>query len=127
MIPYLKRSIREISDSTPGRVLIVGDKQLKNGTIQLVNELGDFDGVGQYAANSVPKTTVQFNSLLHELYGKRFIDILSVVCPTSSQCNLVTDDYKPVFSDSTHFTKEGAAYVWRRGADRLFSLTPQSD
>ena len=120
--PFLSESLDAISKRARNRIWIVGSKKLSASSAQMVNNVGAIDKAERYAADSIPPDTKNLNRFLREIYGSRFVDILSAVCPNTHRCLILTDDYEPVFWDPAHFTKKGAEFIWKQGASQLFEF-----
>jgi len=115
---YLKESLHEISEMVSGQLWIVGSKKFSKSAVQLINELGRIDVGGSVVLS--PDATSS-NEILKNLYGSRFIDMQSLICPNSN-CYILTDKYKPVMWDITHFSKEGADFMWSHGGAKRFGF-----
>ena len=119
---FIKKSLGYISAQTKGKMWIVGSKTFSVSSARMVNDLGTLAGIGHHAASSIPQTTKNLNQFLEETYAPRFLNMLDPICPARDYCLVVTQELKPIFWDSTHFTKEGAVFIWNRGANHLFDF-----
>lgn len=51
------------------------------------------------------------NQVLSCITGIRFVDMMDVTCSEIDSCNVLTGHDGPVFFDTAHLTREGAAYL----------------
>lgn len=108
---YAAKKLTEISGAP---VYVVGRKDLKKGSIEIVNLHGRLNGLDQFAAKFKEPDTGAVNSILKGQFGNRYIDFFSLVCPNDDQCLVLDSNEKPLFYNASHLTREGARFFAKR-------------
>jgi hypothetical protein len=49
----------------------------------------------------------------------------ALICPAS--CYVLTNENEPIMSDASHFSQEGARFLWSHGGSRLFGFIDGSE
>lgn len=125
--PHVATALATLQAEARGRMLIVGNKAFVDSSVRIINDAGKIAGIERVAAERLHPETRSMNALLRELYPQDFVDLLPAICE-SDGCRILTNELRPVYWDSTHWTKEGAAYIWQRAGRKTFSfLSPPRD
>ena len=119
MISYIKQSVHDMSEITNAQVYLIGRKNLVKSSIEIINSFQRFVGVEKYAAKLQDGVAISINRDLSGVQGAKFIDMLSIVCPSNNECKVLDDKNMPLFFDKTHFTKYGAIYFGEKISDSL--------
>lgn len=110
MLSYIKQSVHGINEISNAQVYLIGRKNLVKSSIEIINSFQRFVGVEKYAAKLQDGVAISINKELSDVEGAKFIDMLSIVCPSKNVCKVLDDKNMPLFFDKTHFTKYGAIY-----------------
>jgi peptidoglycan/LPS O-acetylase OafA/YrhL len=115
-------ALRSLEGLTGARTVLVGAKAFDRSSIQMVNALGQIDGVEAFAADHVSPLSRRVNGFIGENFPGRFVDLLSAICPRPDFCRVLTDERRPIFFDFDHLTRSGAEYLGRKAAAELFAF-----
>jgi hypothetical protein len=110
----------DLTARTAARIEIASAKAFHYSSVQLVNHLGSIEGVEKHASTMIIPATIEANDLLRSRFGGRFIDLMASICPAKDFCHVLTSERKPIYWDQTHLTKDGAEFIARSVADRIF-------
>ncbi|ELE8675264.1 acyltransferase [Escherichia coli] len=108
---YIAKSVAAIKEITSNPIYLVGRKELKDNSANIVTRFGRISGVDVFAAKYFQEPwTDKINEQLKGIKGVNFIDIMSYVCPDNDYCNILTDNGMPTYYDTSHLTRYGAKY-----------------
>lgn len=110
-LPNVINSTIKIKSMTNASIYIFGNKILSKSSIDLVNSFGRVAGIGKYASEFRNKNSDLLNGKLSNIDGVKFVNMMSLTCPESDNCNVLTDDLQPIFFDAAHLTKSGAKFL----------------
>lgn len=110
-LPKINTAIRKISRLTNAKVYLFGNKILSKSSVDIVSVLGRVNGIKEYASGIRDETSDAVNKKLMNVHGVEFVDMMKLTCPSVNSCNVLTDDFKPIFFDAAHLTQDGAAYL----------------
>ncbi|HAT7728328.1 TPA: acyltransferase [Enterobacter cloacae] len=117
MIEYIKQSVSEIKNITNAKIYLIGRKNLVKSSIEIVNSFQRLVGVEKYAAKLQDGVAISINKKLSDIKDAKFIDMLSIVCPSNNECKVLDEKNRPLFFDKAHFTKYGAIYFGAKVSD----------
>jgi peptidoglycan/LPS O-acetylase OafA/YrhL len=109
-LPYNVKAIEKIKAMTGAELVVFGRKDLLKSSVDIVNALGRTSGIEGYASQFRNKDSYSLNLELAKIPGARFVDMMKLVCPQTDRCLVLTNNYKPIYYDQTHTTKEGAEF-----------------
>ena len=107
---------------TPDRIVVVGEKNFgeNNGKVYAKRHRPDYfeqsveveDGAG----------FLDRNARFHDIYGDRFVDLLSIVSAGGDRVKVFTPDHYFISADCRHLTRRGARFLagmieWERFFD----------
>lgn len=111
-LPYLKLSVDKIRSMSNAKIYVFGRKTMDKGSVDIVNLLGTKAGLERFAYKFKSAYTEKVNNEVRVVPGTIFIDMMSLSCPEEGRCVVLSMD-KPIFSDPSHITKEGAKFLSR--------------
>lgn len=112
-------SINEIQRRSNAQVFILGKKLFTMNSIDIVGRYGIEDYAKKNAFESKSKEAVDFNRVLDQNFGVKFIDPYPMICDDIiEKCSVVTDNYYPVMWQANHITPEAADWIARTRFDR---------
>ena len=118
-LPVMPASFAQLAARTDAPIYAVGNKTLNGSPVQLANQLGTTEGLGNFAYENIRHWTPPTNALIAEQDTVELIDILSMFC-AKGDCHMLNADGRPLMWDETHFSEWGARFVADRGGrDRL--------
>lgn len=92
------------------KVIVVGEKNFGASNGQIYTKRNEADYFEQYINVYKPERYIDKNRFYAELYGERFIDLMSMVINDRRQVRVFTPDHHFISADSGHLTKWGAIY-----------------
>lgn len=95
------------------RVIVVGEKNFGASNGQIYAKRNNADYFEQYIDVDEPERYIDENKHYAELYGGRFIDLMSMVVNDRRQVLVFTPDHHFISADAGHLTKSGALYFAR--------------
>ncbi|WLG32695.1 acyltransferase family protein [Pseudomonas simiae] len=113
-IDYNVKAIEKIVSMTKAQVYVFGRKNLSKSSIDIVTALGRTSGISHFAARFKDEETKSLNEKLAKTKSITFVDLMKIVCPSSTSCAVLGPKDRPLFFDTAHLTKDGARYF---GAD----------
>lgn len=111
LVEYVTHGVEKIRAMTNAKVYVVGRKNLKKSSIEIINSFNRLVGVERFAAKFKDNETVIINDKLSTIPGVHFINMMDYICPEKNKCLTVTDNNKPIFYDPAHLTRFGAQYL----------------
>ncbi|WP_114945084.1 acyltransferase family protein [Microvirga calopogonii] len=112
-VEHLSAAVAEIQRHTGAEIYVLGRKDLSQSSVEIVNKYKKLEGIENFASRRILPETTRINAMLSGMFGNRYVDMMSIVCPAANRCHVLTDDRKPIFYDTAHFTKEGASFMGR--------------
>lgn len=91
-------------------IIVVGEKNFGASNGQIYAKRNDADYFEQYIDVFEPERYIDENKRYAELYGDRFIDLMSMVVNDRRQVRVFTPDHHFISADSGHLTKGGAVF-----------------
>ncbi len=103
-------------------VYIVGEKNFGASNGQIYSKRNKADYFEQYINVDDPDRFIGLNNHFAELYGDRYINLMSLVINNKNQVRVFTPDHLFISADCGHFTKGGAVYFanmieWKKYLD----------
>ena len=117
-LPVMVAAFEQLAARTDAPIYVVGNKMLNSHPVQLANQLGTTEGLGDYAYQNIRPWNIPTTALIAEHEGVELIDILSMFC-TKDDCHMLNAEGRPLMWDSTHFSEWGARFVAERGGRDL--------
>jgi peptidoglycan/LPS O-acetylase OafA/YrhL len=114
--------VADLKKRTTAKIEVVGGKAFLFSSLQIVNHLNSLEGIEEYAATILSPTTVAANEFLRAKFPDNVVDLLFYICPRPDFCYVLTSENKPIYTDATHLTKEGAEFLARNFANRMFAF-----
>lgn len=111
LIEYVTHGVEKIRAMTNAKVYLVGRKNLKKSSVEIVNSFNRLVGVERFAAKFKDKETETIDEKLSAIPGVHFINMMDYVCPQKDKCLAITDQNKPIFYDPAHLTRFGAQFL----------------
>ncbi|MGE4781394.1 acyltransferase family protein [Yersinia enterocolitica] len=105
--PFLQEMINKMKEKTHAEIYIFGRKTMEKGSVDIVNAFGRTYGVEHFASSFKSTYTDKVNADVKNIQGAKFIDMMSISCPSSDRC-LVLANGKPIYVDPSHLSKDGA-------------------
>jgi hypothetical protein len=109
-IGYNEKAIAKIVSMTKARVYVFGRKNLLKSSIELVTALGRTSGIDHFAAKFKNEETKSLNERLAGVKNVTFVDLMKITCPNKTSCSVLSPNDTAIFFDSSHLSKDGAAY-----------------
>jgi len=91
-------------------VVIVGEKNFGSSNGQIYAKRNEPDYFDQYIDVANPEQFIVKNKCFAEFYGKRFIDLMTMVVNEQNQVRVFTPDHHFISADCSHFSKGGAIF-----------------
>jgi len=107
---YYTHGIAEIARRTPGQVYVFARKNISLSSSEIAVKHGRISGLQEFAASFVEPSTAKVNDTLRKLPNTKFIDLMSITCPTKAKCVVLDDKNNLIFADKNHLTDNGARY-----------------
>lgn len=107
-------SFAQLAARTDAQIYAVGNKTLKASPVQLANQLGTTEGLGDFAYENIRHWTPPTNAFIEQNETVEMIDILSLFC-VKDDCRVLNDEGRPLMWDETHFSEWGVRFVAERG------------
>jgi peptidoglycan/LPS O-acetylase OafA/YrhL len=121
-LSYMDDFITEIRQRTHAKIYIFSSKAFKYSGVDMVNRLGGVSGIEKFAYESIGSNTKVVNEYLRKRFGDSFIDLISYICPRRDYCHVLTDDGKPIYFDTTHFSSDGVNFIARSMTHQIFGF-----
>jgi hypothetical protein len=107
----LSAAVTEIQKRTGAEIYVLGRKDLRQSSVEIVNRHKKLEGIEKFASRQVLPVTSSTNTTLSERFGDKYVDLMGILCPQSDKCHVLTEDLKPIFYDPAHLTREGAGFM----------------
>ena len=114
----LPNSVRRLSSTFRGSVLVFGPKNLGRFTIINLLRLSPAERLNYRSAMIEPHVALD-QSMKRSLPQAEFLDVSELLCGSANTCPLFTGDGKLISFDGGHLTKDGAVYFGKRLAAAL--------
>jgi len=121
-IEGIEAFVADFRQRTNARIEVAGGKAFLYSSVQIVNHLGRLDGIEQYASTVLAPATTAANEFLRAKFPGNVVDVLPYICPRPDFCHVLTTENRPIFTDTTHLTKEGAEFLARNFGERIFAF-----
>ena len=115
-------SVRAIAGERQSRIWVAGSKTLGSTVPETLTRSGDLTHLATRAAELIPAETKEINERLERAFPTHFIDLLGSLCQPGAGCTLLDETRTSIFSDTLHFTPEGARFMSRHAAQPLKPL-----
>ncbi len=126
---HAEAAVRSMADRNSNKLWIVGSKTLGASIPETLATAADISRLPVHAASLIPSETRDINQRLRTAFGSNFVDVLGGLCKPDVGCTLLDESGAPLFSDTLHFTPEGARFISRLdqgGLSPLFHSAPVS-
>lgn len=91
-------------------LVIVGEKNFGECNGQVYAHRGRADYFDQYVEVEDRKQFIEGNQYFSNLYGDRYLDLMSMVCNEEGKVRVFTPDHHFISADNRHFSKGGAVF-----------------
>ena len=108
---HLGDALRQIRKRSAAPIYIVSRKEMLKSSIEILTLHRTLNGLEQAASKAIQPYTTETNVMLRNVPDTRFIDLFAQVCPTPTQCHVLTEAGEPIYFDATHVTPAGAAFL----------------
>ena len=113
-MPYLENEIAALRTLTDAEILVVGRKDQPDNSIKLLQTHKTIDAGEKTAGMKRHLEISETEAAIINVVGtKSYIDLYSVFC-RRKRCHHFTDTGAPIFYDSRHLTRDGAAFVGKK-------------
>ena len=123
--PFLPATLERLKSTTRARIVVVGSKIWKFGSIEIALRKRSLDGLPEYGARFVEDSVLQMNARLKavaERHGAVYFDLMRFLCPTRERCDVLTPNLRPSLHNAGHYSMWGAAMVSRRATAPLAAV-----
>lgn len=120
---YIDSAFNEIISRSHAQLYSIGKKDFNESSIEILNHYGYGTDAKIKAYSLRSAESILFNTMLKDRLGDNYVDMYSLMCSDKLKaCDVVTDDYAPIFWDRIHLTKEAAIYFSQLRTKIIFSF-----